>query len=490
MASRSPPLDVRSDELPPLLYVADLARFLGRTPKAVRMAVGRGLLPAPVRVAGRLAWRGEDVRLWLSEIRGAQERPHMQITATRYTYQGRKAPSPAQRFQVTFLIPHPTRGELRTRRITPPELVLDQQGALAWGRAQEREIYAELLGQEPKETTNPVQIQPTRSTPAPATPSTVPTLAAFFERFEAQYLRHKKPATIASYMSIWRHYLKPKLGTTPLDLIGHDQLTELYAAIGALSATSRNQVLHKLRRMLDKACMWRVLREDRVPRIRTEPEDKKPDPVVYSDEQIDMMIDTARKGGEDNDDPLELVAIVLLATHGALRVSEVCALRWGDVDFARKLIHVRHNYSRGIEASPKGGKEAPIGMSKELSAALQALPRKGAHVVSKLWRGEEIPHTPHTITARLQKLQDRCGLPRSGLHLLRHTGLTALARRGTSPWNVQAQARHARVSTTMRYVHLAAETAVQECASAWDDKPAKKQPKKAKTSKKPPTATN
>lgn len=490
MRSRSPPPEICADELPPVLYVGDLAQFLGRTPKAVRMAASRGLLPTPVRVAGRLAWRGADVRQWLSEIRGAQERPHMEITATPYTYQARKAASssPAQRFQVTFKIHASPTHELRTRRITPLGLALDRDGAVAWGRTMQREIYAELLGQEQPQETPPAK-QPTKSTPALAAPSTVPTLAAFFERFESQYLARKKPATIAGYMSIWRHYLEPILGSTPLDLIARDQLAKLHASLGDLSVSSRNQVLYKLRCMLDKACLWLVLREDQVPRIRTEREDRAREPEVYSEEQIDMMIDTARKGGEDNDDPLELVAIVLLATHGALRISEVCALRWGDVDFARKLIHVRHNYSRGTEASPKGGKEAPIGMSKELAAALQALPRKGAHVLSKLWRGDEIPHTPHSITWRLHKLQDRCGLPRSGLHLLRHTGLTALARRGTSPWSVQAQARHARVSTTMRYVHLAAETAVQECASAWDE-PAKSQPKKAKPRKKPRPATN
>lgn len=471
------------DDLPALVYVRDLACFLGRSENAVRHAVRRGLLPAPVNAAGRLAWRAADVRKWLAEIRGVENgRTRMEITATLYTYQGRKAPA-APRYQVTFRLPTPGK-ELRARRVAPTGL--DHDGALAWARGLQREIYAELLGAEPKEQTatppeptRAAQAQPSRDKPAS---SAVQTLGEFFVRFETEYLRDCKPATVDSYRSIWRHHIEPILGSTPMDLIDRAALAKLRKSLGDLAPSSRNTILSKLRAILDTAETWLVLTEEQVPTIKAERVLHHKEPIVYTDEQIDMMVTEARKelGSEDG---RELAAIVLLATHTALRVSEICALRWSDVDYARKLIHVRHNFSRGRAATPKGNKEAPVGVSKELEEALRALPRRGVHVLVHHWRGKDRPHTPHTITGRLNKLQQACGLPLSGPHLFRHSGITGAARRGANPWDVQAQARHARISTTMRYIHLAAENSARECASVWDNEPAKKPPKKTKTGK-------
>jgi len=48
-----------------------LARFLGRTPKAIRAAVTRKQLPPPIRLAGRLAWRAPDVLAFVAELHPA-----------------------------------------------------------------------------------------------------------------------------------------------------------------------------------------------------------------------------------------------------------------------------------------------------------------------------------------------------------------------------------------------------------------------------------
>ncbi|MBK8261254.1 MAG: hypothetical protein IPK80_07910 [Nannocystis sp.] len=57
-------------DLPRILYVPDLAELLGRSEKAVRHAMRRGLLPEPLKLAGRLAWRRADVLSWVSESHG------------------------------------------------------------------------------------------------------------------------------------------------------------------------------------------------------------------------------------------------------------------------------------------------------------------------------------------------------------------------------------------------------------------------------------
>jgi len=51
----------------PLLDVADLARLLGTTPKAVYGLRHRGGLPPAIRVGRLVRWRHTDVELWLTE---------------------------------------------------------------------------------------------------------------------------------------------------------------------------------------------------------------------------------------------------------------------------------------------------------------------------------------------------------------------------------------------------------------------------------------
>ena len=52
----------------------------------------------------------------------------------------------------------------------------------------------------------------------------------------------------------------------------------------------------------------------------------------------------------------ESLALILLAGEAGLRSGEIGALRWTDVDFAKREVNVRRNLVRGKEGTPKGGK--------------------------------------------------------------------------------------------------------------------------------------
>ena len=56
-------------QAPEVLYVADLARMLGRTEAAIRAAVNRGVdwLPPAWPMGRRLAWRRCDVDAFLAK---------------------------------------------------------------------------------------------------------------------------------------------------------------------------------------------------------------------------------------------------------------------------------------------------------------------------------------------------------------------------------------------------------------------------------------
>ncbi len=59
----------------------------------------------------------------------------------------------------------------------------------------------------------------------------------------------------------------------------------------------------------------------------------------------------ARAAESDQD-----AALFRVAAFTGLRLGELRALRWSDVDFSKRLVHVRRNFTHGAEGSPKSGR--------------------------------------------------------------------------------------------------------------------------------------
>ncbi|MCB9568401.1 MAG: site-specific integrase, partial [Myxococcales bacterium] len=91
------------------------------------------------------------------------------------------------------------------------------------------------------------------------------------------------------------------------------------------------------------------------------------------------------------------------------------------------------------------------------------------------WR----PFSPSGVRHVLNQAQEKAGLPKSGLHLLRHTSLTRLANLGASVYIVQAVARHSRLQTTQMYLHTQQVLLSREAADLLDQAARGHEPGKA-----------
>lgn len=467
-------------DLPRILYVRDIAQLLGRTEKAVRNAISRGSLPPLRKVGGRACWLREDVATLQAEIRAGKPAATVKITATPYSYD-------LSRMLVTFTIKPKGQPRKRVRKVAPEGL--DAPAALAWGRALEGEVLLEILGERKKE--EPAQCIPApapllRSMGAPAAgrkvqSPNVKTLSEFWDQeFESKYVNSVKPATRRAYRVNWSNHIRPALGDYPLDAIDFAAVETLKDRLKNMRPGSRNQILYKLRTMLKKARSWGRIKE--IPLVETD-SDPQQDPIIYTESEADALVNAARaKGPED-------ATIILLMLHGGLRVSEVCALRWGDLDLPRAMMRVQHNFSAGEESTPKGGESAWVGLSPDLVDVLRSLKRghKDDFVLTRVCQGKganrgvdtETHHTPHSIRYRLNVIQREAGLEETGPHRLRHSCLTIMARGGFEPWKLQKHARHKNLATTQRYVHLAGDDVAQEASAFWAAKssPKKKPPR-------------
>ena len=165
----------------------------------------------------------------------------------------------------------------------------------------------------------------------------------------------------------------------------------------------------------------------------------------------------------------ELVgAIYVTAAFTGLRMGELRALRWADVDFAKRLVHVRRNFTARafgraeVAARAQRADERP----GRAGARRAQPPRRTAPAPDDLVFSPGSTAVPrrHRAQALLRRAR---GAPASGacatkedpivFHDLRHTFGT-LAVQAFALSDVKAMMGHADISTTMIYVHHVPQT--------------------------------
>jgi integrase len=148
-------------------------------------------------------------------------------------------------------------------------------------------------------------------------------------------------------------------------------------------------------------------------------------------------------------------ALYTVAAFSGLRLGELLGLRWRDVDFAKRILHVRRNHVLGDDKEPKSHKVRSVPLMDDAYRRLDDLSEREHftddadrvfvnHVGDVL--GQDL------LRRRFWKALEAAGLPKMRLHDLRHTFGT-LAVQAFPLSDVQAFMGHADIATTMIYVH-------------------------------------
>ena len=140
-------------------------------------------------------------------------------------------------------------------------------------------------------------------------------------------------------------------------------------------------------------------------------------------------------------------ALLELFYSSGLRLSEVCALSWADLDFAQGLVTVMG----------KGSKQRIVPVGSHARNALQAWRGESggaqADFVFPGRGGKQI--TPRAIQLRLKRLAMRQGVfKRVHPHLLRHSFASHMLESSGDLRGVQELLGHADIATTQIYTHL------------------------------------
>lgn len=270
-----------------------------------------------------------------------------------------------------------------------------------------------------------------------------PLFGAFAEEFMSTYAEtNNKPSEVQSKRSTLRVHLTPFFGRMRLDAIGLREI-ELFKAKKLkekMAPKSINNHLTILRRLLAVAVEWGQLTH--IPLVKWL---RVPDPEFdfFTFDEAERLV----AGADGLWQPM-----ITLALKTGLRLGELLALRWDDVDLVNGRLVVRRAAARGVIGTPKNGRSREIPLSADALRALKGHRHLKGELVFSDEKGKLLAKT--ATKWPLWRACKRAGLRRIGWHVLRHTFASHLVMRGAPIKAAQELLGHSTVEMTMRYAHL------------------------------------
>ncbi len=336
--------------------------------------------------------------------------------------------------------------------------------------------------------------------------------------------------TQMGYFSIIENYLKPNFGKYKLKALQSAVVQEFADKLkfNGLSKSTIQGILGVFGKAYEYAIEpCNFVKENPVERVRMPKVDRKPrERIILTNEEWESILERFPFGNRYH-------IMLVIGYHTGMRISEVCALTWDDIDFENNTIDVnkqtvKRNFNFDVRKTYKltGKKEKrsewyfqktktvasedTIKMGPTLKAALQK--EKARQAAKELEYGEF--WTEHRLKAKLDEKNNtiyriipvqKCigsNLPKARLvcidedgsftssdsfkyasriihhqmglafdfHALRHTHGTILSESGVNPKAIQKRLRHANIATTLNtYIH--ATDAIQEQAvDQWEER--------------------
>jgi len=278
------------------------------------------------------------------------------------------------------------------------------------------------------------------------------------EKWEPLALPTIKPATARYYRYELHRYLLPTLG--PLRLRELDRETLQAFVVGKKAQGYSSSTLHGIRttlcKILGQAVTWRYLEENPARGLNIGERVPKKEPIFLDPQEASRLV-----GGLP--EPCRTVVIVALLT--GLRIGELVALRWGRVDFLRRILQVRETYSEevgfGTPKTRSSIRDVPLSdpVRMALLAQKQRCVLTDASALVFASR-TNTPIGPKNLANRvLRPACSKLGLRPISWHVLRHSHATWLSESGATIRAAQDILGQADVETTLRvYTHSVPES--------------------------------
>jgi integrase len=318
--------------------------------------------------------------------------------------------------------------------------------------------------------------------PAPAKQSVAEYLRSWHEGSRPQ-LRER------SWMRQGEHvrlHLVPTLGHVPLRKLSPEQVQRAYAQLLArnLSPATVRRAHAVLHRALGQAVRWRLLPVN-VASMVDAPRIPHREMQALTSEQARELLEAAR-GSRHRDEPL-----LVLAVSTGMRLGELLALRWKDVDLEQRFLRVTGSLVR-VESTTVDSTELVITEPKTARSrrrvelthrAVEALREhkraqlKRRVAAANVWQDRGLVFSNATggylaankLQARFQQLLEDAGLPRIRFHDLRHTAASLMLSRGVHPKVAADMLGHSTIAVTLDLYSHVSPAMQREAVAALDD---------------------
>ena len=222
----------------------------------------------------------------------------------------------------------------------------------------------------------------------------------------------RSPSTIANYERMLKDYILPKFKSAKIDKIKPDDIQIFFNGIMNLSKSTSNQCKAVLSGIFEMAERNEIIQNNPM-RFKYEHSNKVGKKVVLQDADLVSVIDSLEKL-----EGLDYMYASFLC-FSALRRSEILGLKWEDLDFQKREIHVRRAISfpdgknSPVENLPKDGSVGVVHLNSELARRLEEYRQKtGTYVFpySKTRNKEPITRSMfNKMWARINKAIDLKG---------------------------------------------------------------------------------
>lgn len=275
----------------------------------------------------------------------------------------------------------------------------------------------------------------------------------------AKIEKTKKPATYIKYRSIYETYLEDIVTDIPLHKTAADDFQNMLIAKTADCSESIKKSIYSV---VSGALNYSA------ENYHTLPVRLKRSNTVHAGEKLNIYTQAEQESLLRYlyiDMDLSKMGILLCLSTG-LRLGELCALKWEDIDFQNKILHVNHTVQRIsvhdqeaktalCEGTPKTScsrREVPL--SDEMLLLLSKFKHHGTYIFH-----HASPLEPRTYQYQFKKYQQQAGIACRNFHVLRHTFATNCMENGVDIKSLSEILGHSNVQITLnKYVHPTLDT--------------------------------
>ena len=272
-----------------------------------------------------------------------------------------------------------------------------------------------------------------------------------------------KDKTCVRYSDIANQHLIPNLGEYELNelspIVVQRFITELMQAGNlrtgkGLAANSINSIITVIQGSMSTAYRLGYVKVYEMDKVKRPKIQEKPIEAFTPSEQ--KQIEQAVLA-----DKREKMKGVIICLYTGLRIGELLALEWDDIDFSKAELKVTKTCHDGKNKDGKFGRitELPkttnsrrtIAIPKQLLPLLREMKKKSK---SNLVISGDKPLFVRSYQRSFELLLNKLGIPRHGFHTLRHTFATRAIECGVDVKTLSETLGHKNASITLnRYVH-------------------------------------